>query len=77
MLNAILQAPNGKWFFKLYDEAGSAVFNSGVVFDSQMDAFNACQEKMGGVSEVEKESSEEEDGVEEAPKKTRGRPKAS
>lgn len=64
MKNAILQSPNGKWFFKLYDEAGSVFFNSGELFDSQMEAFTACQEKIGG-EEIEVED--------EAPKKTRSK----
>lgn len=55
MKNGIFQAPAGKWFFKLYDEAGSAIFNSGAIYETQVDAFHACEAKMAGKEETTEE----------------------
>lgn len=51
----IFQAPNGKWFYKTYDESGSIIFNSyqaGEVFETQLEAFEASNGK-GEVEVVE------------------------
>lgn len=48
----VFQAPNGKWFYKTYDENGSIIFNSyqaGEVFETQLEAYEASK----GSEEVE------------------------
>lgn len=51
----VFQAPDGKWFYKTYDERGSIIFNSfetGDVFDTQLEAYEASKERKE-VDEVE------------------------
>ena len=70
MLKSIFQAPNGKYYFKIYDNAGSSVHVSEIIYKTEVEADKASMAFMK--DEPASEVVEEEAEVEvEAPKKVK------
>lgn len=59
-MEKIFQAPNGKYFWKKYDENGSIVEQSEVCFESEVEANEAL--KAGILTNEEVEEADELDG---------------
>ena len=40
MIKSVFQAPNGKYYFKLYDSTGSAIHTSEIIYKTEVKADN-------------------------------------
>lgn len=64
-----MQAPNGKFYFKKYNENGDAIFCSEIIYKTEVEANKAMKEhKIGKQKEVKDEQTTDETPAEEAPK---------
>lgn len=44
MIKSVFQAPNGKYYFKLYDSTGSAIHTSEIIYKTEVEADVASRE---------------------------------